>query len=39
MWRSTKRKTKTRIATTQHYQSGDIYNQWQPSQIYMSKNN
>ncbi len=25
-------KTKTRIATTQHYQSGDIYNQWQPSQ-------
>lgn len=24
-------KTKTRIATTQHYQSGDIYNQWQPS--------
>lgn len=25
-------RTKTRIATTQHYQSGDIYNQWQPSQ-------
>ena len=25
-------KTKTRIATTQHYQSGDVYNQWQPSQ-------
>ena len=25
-------KTETRIATTQHYQSGDIYNQWQPSQ-------
>lgn len=24
-------KTRTRIATTQHYQSGDIYNQWQPS--------
>ncbi|MEE3344309.1 MAG: hypothetical protein VZS44_09485 [Bacilli bacterium] len=24
-------KTETRIATTQHYQSGDIYNQWQPS--------
>lgn len=24
-------KTKTRIATTQHYQSGDVYNQWQPS--------
>ena len=23
--------TKTRIATTQHFQSGDIYNQWQPS--------
>jgi hypothetical protein len=23
-------KTRTRIATTQHYQSGDIYNQWQP---------
>ena len=23
-------KTQTRIATTQHYQSGDIYNQWQP---------
>ena len=23
-------KTKTRIITTQHYQSGDIYNQWQP---------
>lgn len=25
-------KTKTRIATSQHYQSGDVYNQWQPSQ-------
>lgn len=25
-------KTETRIATTQHYQSGDIYNQWQPGQ-------
>ena len=24
-------KTKTRIATSQHYQSGDIYAQWQPS--------
>ena len=24
-------KTETRIATTQHYQSGDIYNQWQPN--------
>lgn len=24
-------KTKTRIATTQHFQSGDIYNQWQPT--------
>ena len=24
-------KTKTRIATTQHYQSGDVYNQWQPT--------
>ena len=23
-------KTKTRIATTQHYQSGDIYSRWQP---------
>ena len=23
-------KTKTRIATTQHYQSGDVYNRWQP---------
>ena len=23
-------KTKTRIATTQHYQSGDVYNKWQP---------
>ena len=23
-------KTETRIATTQHYQSGDIYNKWQP---------
>lgn len=23
-------KTKTRIATTQHFQSGDIYNKWQP---------
>jgi hypothetical protein len=27
-------KTETRIATTQHYQSGDIYGQWQPSNIY-----
>ena len=27
-------KTKTRIATTQHYQSGDIYSQWQPSNMY-----
>lgn len=25
-------KTKTRIATTQHYQSGDVYSQWQPTQ-------
>jgi hypothetical protein len=25
-------KTKTRIATSQHYQSGDIYTKWQPSQ-------
>jgi len=25
-------KTKTRIATTQHFQSGDITNQWQPAQ-------
>ena len=24
-------KTKTRIATSQHYQTGDIYTQWQPS--------
>lgn len=24
-------KTETKIAATQHYQSGDIYNQWQPS--------
>jgi hypothetical protein len=24
-------KTQTRIATTQHFQSGDIYNQWQPA--------
>ena len=24
-------KTETRVATTQHYQTGDIYNQWQPS--------
>lgn len=24
-------KTKTRIATTQHFQTGDVYNQWQPS--------
>lgn len=23
-------KTRTRVATTQHYQSGDIYSQWQP---------
>lgn len=27
-------KTKTRIATTQHYQSGDINSQWQPSNMY-----
>ena len=27
-------KTETRIATTQHYQSGDIYGQWSPSNIY-----
>lgn len=28
-------KTKTRIATTQHFQSGDIYDKWQPaSNIY-----
>jgi hypothetical protein len=27
-------KTETRIATTQHYQSGDIYGQWAPSNIY-----
>ena len=27
-------KTKTRIATTQHYQSGDIYNTFTPSNIY-----
>ena len=27
-------KTKTRIATTQHYQSGDIYSKWQPSNMY-----
>jgi hypothetical protein len=28
-------KTKTRIATTQHYQSGDLYSKWQPaSNIY-----
>ena len=26
------KKTQTRIATTQHYQTGDIYNQWQPAQ-------
>lgn len=25
-------KTKTRIVTTQHYQSGDVYSQWQPTQ-------
>lgn len=25
-------KTETKIAATQHYQSGDIYSQWQPSQ-------
>ena len=32
-------KTKTRIATTQHYQSGDIYSNWQPSQnMYDIKN-
>lgn len=27
-------KTKTRIATTQHYQSGDVSSQWQPSNMY-----
>lgn len=27
-------KTETRIATTQHYQSGDVYNQFTPSNIY-----
>ena len=27
-------KTETRIATTEHYQSGDIYNQWQPGNLY-----
>ena len=27
-------KTKTRIATTQHYQSGEIYSKWQPSNMY-----
>jgi hypothetical protein len=27
-------KTKTRIATTQHYQSGDVYNTFTPSNIY-----
>lgn len=27
-------KTKTRIATTQHYQSGDIYGKWQPGNLY-----
>lgn len=27
-------KTKTRIATTQHYQSGDIYSKWQPNNLY-----
>jgi len=25
-------RTKTRIATSQHYQTGDVYKQWQPSQ-------
>ena len=25
-------KTKTRVVTSQHYQSGDIYTKWQPSQ-------
>lgn len=25
-------KTKTRIATTQHYQSGDVYSQWRPAE-------
>ena len=25
-------KTKTRIATTQHFQTGDVYNKWQPAQ-------
>ena len=24
-------KTETRVATTQHYQTGDIYNKWQPT--------
>ena len=27
-------KTETRIATTQHFQSGDIYGQWTPTNIY-----
>ena len=27
-------KTKTKIATTQHFQSGDIYNNWQPTNMY-----
>ena len=27
-------KTKTRIATTQHYQSGDVNSNWQPSNMY-----
>ena len=26
-----RKKTETRIAATQHYQSGDIYNKWQPT--------
>ena len=27
-------KTKTKIAASQHYQSGDVYNQWQPQNGY-----
>ena len=26
-----RKKTETRVATTQHYQSGDVYNKWQPA--------
>ena len=26
-----RKKTETRVATTQHYQTGDIYNKWQPT--------